>query len=426
MNLIKTSLLNGLAVFVRILTLLGINKLLAVYVGPVGYAALGQFQNAITMMTTFASGAINTGVTKYTAEYYDEEARQHQVWRTAGTIALIGSLLTACLVIGFRHPLAIWFLNDPQYASVFIWFAATLVFFIFNAFLLAILNGKKEIGKYVLANITGSLFALLMTAGMTFYYGLYGALVALAIFQSLAFFMTFFLCYRSSWFKFSYFIGKIDKQVAKNLFHYTLMALATAACVPISHILIRKYLAAFLGWEVAGYWEAISRLSIAYLMLITTTLSVYYLPRLAELKTAFAVKKEILHVYRVMLPFTLLFGILMYVLRQLIITILFSREFAPIETLFLGQVCGDILKIGSWILGYVMLGRAMTKPFVITEILFSFTYYLLIILMTQQYGFQGISWAYALNYLIYWITLYFLVFRKFNKELTACPQSSAI
>ena len=102
MTLIKTSLLNGIAVIIKMLTLLGLNKILAIYVGPTGYAALGQFQNAVQMITTFASGALNTGVTKYTAEYYEDEVRQHTVWRTAGTIALLGSLTTAILVTIFN------------------------------------------------------------------------------------------------------------------------------------------------------------------------------------------------------------------------------------------------------------------------------------------------------------------------------------
>lgn len=69
MALIKTSLLNAIAVVIKMITMLGINKILAVYVGPAGYAALGQFQNAVQMIATFGSGAINTGVTKYTAEH---------------------------------------------------------------------------------------------------------------------------------------------------------------------------------------------------------------------------------------------------------------------------------------------------------------------------------------------------------------------
>lgn len=128
MTLIRTSLINAIAVIVRILTLLGINKLLAIYVGPAGYAALGQFQNAITMITTFASGAINTGVTKYTAEYYEDEKKQQAVWRTAGMIACCGALFASLIIILFSKPLASWFLHDEAYCGVFLWFAASLIF----------------------------------------------------------------------------------------------------------------------------------------------------------------------------------------------------------------------------------------------------------------------------------------------------------
>src|SRR5690606_22998809 len=134
MTLIKTSLLNSIAVIVKMLTLLGINKVLAIYVGPAGYAAIGQFQNAIQMITTFASGAINNGVIKYTAEYYDDEERQRTVWRTAGTIALVGSLCTTALVAIFSRSLASWFLKDETLGGVFVWFAATLLLFVFNTF----------------------------------------------------------------------------------------------------------------------------------------------------------------------------------------------------------------------------------------------------------------------------------------------------
>ncbi len=85
------------------LTLLGINKILAVYVGPAGYATLGQFQNAVQMISTLASGAINTGVTKYTAEYHEDDERQRAVWRTAGTIALSGSVFLAWLYLALRR-----------------------------------------------------------------------------------------------------------------------------------------------------------------------------------------------------------------------------------------------------------------------------------------------------------------------------------
>lgn len=411
MTLIKTSLLNGIAVIVKMLTLLGLNKILAIYVGPAGYAALGQFQNAVQMITTLAGGAINTGVTKYTAEYHEDETKQQAVWRTAGTIALVGSLLVGVLVVLFNRPLASWFLNDKQLGGVFIWFAATLVLFVFNTLLLAILNGKKEIQRYVIANIAGSLFALLVTTVMAVQFGLYGALVALAVYQSLAFFVTCWICRKSNWFRLRFLIGSVDKSAAKNLAKFTAMALISAACVPLSHILIRNHLGETLGWEAAGYWEAMWRLSAAYLMLVTTTLSVYYLPRISELTEFSEIKKEILSGYKIILPVAAICGLTVYASRALIIRLLFTSEFSEMEALFAWQLVGDTLKIGGWILAFVMLGKAMTKLFIFSEILFSGFFYLLVVYMVDKFQLEGVAFAHALNYFIYWIFMIFFVGR---------------
>ena len=411
MTLIKTSLLNAIAVIVKMLTLLGLNKILAIYVGPVGYAALGQFQNAVQMITTLASGAINTGVTKYTAEYHEDEAKQHAVWRTAGTIALIGSLLVSVLVVIFSRPLAGWFLKDEGLGGVFVWFAATLVLFVFNTLLMAILNGKKEIRRYVVANIAGSLFALVITSIMAIQLGLYGALVALAVYQSLAFFVTLWICRKTSWFRLAHLVGRIDRQAARNLAKFMAMALTSAACVPISHILIRNHLGETLGWEAAGYWEAMWRLSSAYLMLVTTTLSVYYLPKLSELKDPSEIKKEIFQGYRIILPVAAVFGLIIYVLRDFIIRMLFTSEFSEMEVLFAWQMVGDTLKIGSWILAFLMLGKAMVRAFIFSEILFSAVFYFLVVFFVDAMQLQGVVVAYAVNYFLYWLAVAFFVIR---------------
>ena len=416
MTLIKTSLLNAIAVIIKMLTLLGINKILAIYVGPAGYAALGQFQNAVQIITTFASGAINTGVTKYTAEYYDDEIKQRRVWRTAGSIALIGSVVTGFFVILFSNSLARWFLKDESYSGVFVWFSLSLVFFVFNTLLLAIINGKKDIYSYVVANIAGSLFALFVTSFMAIQYGLYGALVALAIYQSLSFLITLFLCYRSKWFKFEYVLGKIDKQVAGNLAKYTAMALTSAACVPISHMLIRNHLGENFGWDAAGYWEAMWRLSSAYLLLVTTTLSVYYLPRLSELTEISDIKHEIVQGYKLILPIAVLCGVAIYLFRDHIIQILFTVDFAPMRELFAWQMIGDTLKIASWILAYLMLGKAMVKLFISTEILFSCLFVFLTFQMSEIYGIQGVVIAYAINYFLYLLIIFKVLGSTFVSE----------
>ncbi|NNJ14373.1 O-antigen translocase [Pseudomonas putida CSV86] len=410
MTFLKTSLLNGIAVLFKLLTLLGINKILAVYVGPAGYAALGQFQNAVQMITTFGSGAINTGVTKYTAEYDGDEEKQHRVWSTAGTIVFSSSVVVGLLIALFNRNLAGWFLKDEAYGGVFLWFAASLLLFTLNAMLLAILNGKKDIPRYVLANISGSVFALLVTAVMTVMFGLYGALVALAIYQSLAFFVTLLLCIKAPWFRIASLFGRIDKTTALNLGKFTLMALVSAIVVPLSQILVRNHLGEHHGWVAAGYWEASWRLSTAYLMVLTTTLSVYFLPRFSEIKSARELTSEVLLGYKFIVPATIVIGVVLYALRDWVVVILFSSEFYDMRDLFFWQIIGDTLKVLSWVLAYVMTARALWKPYIIGELLFGASFYGWVVVF-DQYGAVGATMAHAMNYLLYFIFVFVVLKR---------------
>lgn len=411
MNLLNTSLLNGVAVLIKTATLFLLNKILAVYVGPAGYAAIGQFQNFIQMVTAFSGSAINTAIIKYTAEYHEDETKQRAIWKTAGSIVFLFSLIFSVLIILFQKQLSTYIFHTIEYQSVFVWFAVFLLLFNFNALFLAILNGKKEILKLVIANIAGSIFALIITSILAIQYKLYGALVGLSIYQSLVFFVTLFLCYRADWFKFSYLFGKIDSDISRKFTAFALMALVSAVCVPLSQMLIRSHLSNEFGLVHAGYWEAMVRLSGAYLMMVTMTLGVYYLPRLAELKEIHEIKKEVYLGYKFIFPLAVVGGILVYVLKDWIIVILFSKSFLPMRELVLWQMIGDSLKIGSWILAYLMLSKSMTKLFITTEIIFALTSILFTYIFTKLIGFEGVAFAHLVNYGIYWAVMSIVVFK---------------
>ncbi|WP_180014466.1 O-antigen translocase [Acinetobacter sp. YH16031] len=412
MNLFRTSVLNGVAVLIKTITMFVLNKILAVYLGPTGYAAIGQFQNFIQMVTTFAGSAINTAVVKYTAEYHEDETKQRAVWKTAGSIVFLFSFVFAILILIFQKQLALYIFQSLKYQTIFIWFAVFLIFFNFNTLFLAILNGKKEILKLVLANIAGSLFALAITGVLAIKLQLYGALIALSIYQSIAFIVTLILCHRADWFEFSSLLGKIDIGITKKFASFILMALVSAICVPLSHMLIRAYLTQEFSLAYAGYWEAMIRLSTVYLLLVTTTLGVYYLPRLSELSAIDEIKKEVYLGYKFIFPLAVVGGICVFILRDWIINLLFSPSFAPMQDLFLWQMMGDALKIGSWILAYLMLSKAMTKLYICTEIIFTVSLIALTYICTQVFGFEGVSIAHLINYGLYWIVISLFIFKQ--------------
>ncbi len=390
-------------------TALLLNKILAIYVGPSGYAIIGQFQNLVSMIVTFATGATNTGVVKYTAEYFDDEEAQHRLWRTAGTITAIASITSAVVIVFARGLLARQLLHDPDLSSIFLWLAAGLVFISLNALLLALLNGKKEIKRYVVSNIAGSLIGLAVTGALAYHYGLYGTLVALSINQALVFFVTFQQVSRTAWFRLRYLFGEIDRRHLKALGGYVAMAAATAIATPLSQVAVRNDLAVQFGWSYAGYWDAMWRISSIYLTFVTVTLSLYYLPRLSEIRNPVELRREIIGTYRIVVPAVAVVSLALYLLRSIVIALLFTRDFAPMEVLFAWQMAGDVVKISSWVLSFVMLARGMTRLFIVTELLFALSFWVSAALFTRAFGFQGVAMAHLFNYALYMAAMWYLI-----------------
>ena len=401
MSLLKTSALNGIAVIVRTGTSLVLNKVLAIYVGPAGYALIGQFQNALTMVITFATGATGNGVVKLTAEYTTDVERQRRMWRTAGLLVFVTSLVGAVLILVFRDTLASTFLHNVEYSGVFVWLAICLPLIASNALLLAIMNGKKEIRRFVVSNIGGSIVSLLVTGTLAWQFGLYGALVALSVNQGILLLVTLQQALGTDWFDRHSLVGSIDSKEARRLASFVVMAATTAVVSPLSQILVRSTLVDRFGLIYAGYWDAMWRISALYLTLITTTLSLYYLPRIAEIRQWPEMRRELLLVYRTVLPLVIVASIVIFLARDLIISLLFASDFRPMRVLFAWQMAGDVVKIGSWLLAFLMIGRGLVKSFITTEIIAGLMFWLATIVCTQLFGFKGVAIAHLVTYSTY-------------------------
>ncbi|KZS23633.1 O-antigen translocase [Wohlfahrtiimonas chitiniclastica] len=412
MGLFKTSILNGIAVLIKMATMFVLNKILAIYVGPSGYAVIGQFQNFIQVITMFTGTAINNGIIKYTAEYHNDAFKQQQIWHSATKFILLISFAFSVLIFFFRGYLSNWIFRNNEFEYVFTWLAIFLVFFNINTLLLAILNGTQQIKRLVIANIFGSLLSLIITGMMAVQYGLSGALVAISIYQSLNFFITFTLCRNIKWFSYEIVIKKSDFQVIKKLLPFALMAFTTIILGNFAQIYLRDLIIQSFNLQYAGYWDAMNRLSGAYLMLATTILSVYYLPKLSSLKRYSEIKKEVYFGYKSILPIAVISSLAIFLLQKDIVLLLFSQDFIPMLDLMLWQLIGDVIKIGSWIISFMMISKAMTREFIIIEAIFLLSIIPLTYICIEIFEFKGISIAFALNCLFYWITCSIFSFKK--------------
>lgn len=413
MTLIKTSVLTSISTIITVISAFVINKVVAMHAGPTGLALIGQLKDFVTMITNISNGAITQGIVKYTAEYETIEKKQ-KIFSTSIVISLISSCIIAIILVVFNSFLSELILKDVQYGGVFIVFAFTVFLFALNTVLMSILNGQKEIKKYVLINIVNSSLALIITSLLVLKFNIQGALYALVINQSIVFFVTLMFVLKSAWFKWEYFKQGIDKESLVKLGKYSLMAITSAISAPLSYLIIRNYIGENLGWNSAGYWQGIWYISTMYLMLITTSLSVYYLPKLSEIKDKNELKKEIFNGYKVIMPIVIVSATLIYLLKEYVIIIAFDEKFMPMLELFKWQLIGDFFKIASFVVAYYLIAKAKTSQYVFIQIFFAFLFVILNYYICDTVGLLGVTIAYSLTYLICFIYCFYIVFKDLN------------
>lgn len=394
--------------------------MIAVYTGPGGVAIIGAFSNFIALALTFANGGINNGVIKYASEYKDNEVKQKILFSTSFKISVYCSLILGPILIILAPFFSLWILTSSIYTNAIRVLGFTIILYSLNSLLISILNGMHQIKTYTLVNTLGSIVGLLFTILLVFFFKVDGALYALVLSQSIVFFITLILTVKSVWFSYGYFVQPFNKIIAKKLGGFSLMAIVTAIAVPISQILLRNLLIDKVGIEGAGYWQGMMKVSDGYLLLIMTSLSTYYLPKLSSLKTDKELQNEIFKGYKIILP-TVLFGcVIIYYLRFFIIKILYTPSFIQMEELFFWQLVGDFFKMAAWVLSYLMLAKAMIKIFIITEIIFTVSYVVFGFVFVKYFQLWGIAFAFALNYILYFLTMLFifrkLIFNKFNYD----------
>lgn len=404
---IRVPVLNGIATVIRMLTGLVSVKVVASVIGPSGIALVGQLNNFSQILQSISNGGILTGMTKYVSEKRESAAEVRAYLSTGLWITLFLTLASCVVILLFPGYFSHKILNSENYKIVIILFGVTLLFFSLNNYLIAIINGFQEYRNYILVNISGSIIGLLFSIVLALKFGVTGALIAAATFQSLVFFCTLAIINKSHWFTRENFTSRFDQSLLKNLGQYSLMAIISALTVPTAQLMVRSFILKMESNHDAGLWEGVNRITGMYLMVLTTSLSVYFLPKMAQLTDPAEIRHIIRRIYTVMVPFLVLSSFLIYLMRYWIIELLFTPEFRNMQGLFGVQLAAESIKVCGWVLGYLLLARKMTRQYIFLELvnfilLISINYTLI-----GKYGSWGAPMAHLIVYTIYLLsTLY--------------------
>lgn len=389
-----------------------IAKVVAIYTGPTGMAMLGQLQSIVLVVIGISNSPVGAGLVRYTAEYHQHGLEACAPWWRA-CIQWSLALLFIIIPLGlfFSENISLWLFDNYDYAWLIVVIVFVLPFATCGALINSVLNGLQQYRRFVVLGMISALLSGAVMITLIIQKDLNGALLAASLQAGLIGTVMLVGCIREPWFKLNFWWGKTEKKHKRLIGGYVLMALTTALTVPVSLIFVRNILVAHVGWEQAGLWQAVWRISEVYLGVITMALGTYYLPKLSVLVGVDAITSEITKTAKIVLPIVIALALLVYFMRDIAIHLLFTAEFTEARNLFAIQLIGDVLKITAWMYAYPMISRGATTWYITTEILFSLFFVLLAWIFIQKYGVQGANFAYLINYVSYFFIIFLNVKR---------------
>ena len=409
---------SGMVTFLNALRIFVVNKLLAVFLPPSMFACVGQFMNFMTIGQATSSLAMQNGWVSLTAQNKGNLDRLRGVWRGGLRLTTIASIVTfaVALVLCFLLPLEKFFPEiHPRLVQAAIIFALPGVFATnFITITSSVMNGLGHYRRWALINMVSSLWQMLWVA----FFLWTGRLSVLSIVATQSIFAGVYAVQIASRAGFSLKeIRKSALDVRSPWMSYALMGIVPMVLTPVVLTFMRSTIGAELGWNAAGIWQGIWKISDFLTAFFSAILGVIILPLVSAKMT----KSEFWSMFLPIFGKTMLLAFVavaaLYLGRSLLVFVMLSSEYAGASDYIPMQLLGDFFRVGGWALGLVLIARRETKIFLILEVCSQLILALSTFAFVKLYEFNGPMMAYALENFITLVASLVIVSRlKWSKN----------
>jgi O-antigen/teichoic acid export membrane protein len=420
-TILRSSSIVGGAQAINILVSLVKMKFVAVLLGPAGVGLLGLYMNLIQTAAAVASLGIGNVGTRQIASAQASggnvavgNTRRALFW---GTVALViaGSALF-WLTSGFVARVV---LGDGGLATDVAWLSLGVGLTIASGSQGAILAGLRRIGDLARINVASGLAGALVGVLALWLWGAHG-LIPMLLAAPAATFVVGYI-----------YVHKLGRPAGKRLRlpemldEWRVMVtlgfafMLSGVVATLSILAVRALVQRQLGSDALGQFQAAWAIGMTYLGFVLGAMGTDYYPRLnATIDDRVATAQLVNEQTEVAL---LLCGpalLAMLGLSPWVIHLLYSPAFAPAVEILRWQLLGDILKVMSWPLSYVILAVGAGRTFVLTETLANGVFVLGVLFGLPLIGVRATGAAFLALYACYLPLVWWLGGRRIDFRWT--------
>ena len=421
-RILKSSAIIGSASVVNIGLGMARTKAIAVLLGPAGVGLASLYIGLLTAAATVASLGVGTVSTRQVAEALAKEdapllakVRRAMLW---GSFLL--SAVGASVFWFLRDILALQVFGVPGHGDNVGWLAIGVALSVIAASQGALIQGLQRIGDIARITVLGGLLNTVMGLILLWIWGSAG-LIGFVLMGPLASFLLGCV-----------YVSRLptpgpEKIVFRDLWQQwrTLISLgavfmAASLVGTLVQLWIRISVGQQLGAQALGHYQAAWMISMQYIGFVLGAMAADYYPRLSSVISD---HKSASNLVNQQTEIALLLATPVFIsmmgLAPWVIQLLYSAEFSPAVEVLRWQILGDVIKVASWPLGFVMLAAGDGKMFFWTEVFVLSVMGLMISLLSASLGLQITGVAFIAAYVCYLPLVYRLAKHRISFKWTA-------
>ena len=403
---------SSLVTVVAALKAFTINKLLAVFLPPAAFACVGQFMNLMTMGQATSSLALQNGWVSLTAQNKDDEKSLLGIWRGGVRLTTFATVFTCIVAILFCFiaPLETILPGIPKrLAQAAILFALPgIVAANWVSICTSVMNGLGDYRRWAVIGIGSSIIQCVWVAWFL-YTGMLSVLSIVATQSIVAAIFAHQISAKAGFKLRRVWSSLLDDR--KPWGSYALMGIIPMILTPIVLTFIRSMVGTKLGWDAAGIWQGIWKISDFFATGFSAVLGVIILPKVSRSISRENFSKMFNPLLLRIFGITFVAVLAIYFLRGWIVPLFLSSAYIGAVDYMPMQLIGDFFRAGGWAFGLVLIARRETKIYLTMEIGSN------IFLATAAYfgirffEFSGPMMAYAAENFLYFVIMFVIVRR---------------
>ena len=388
-------------------------KALAIFIGAEGIAIVGNLKNVVGFFEQFSILGTSNGLVKYISEHKDDKKQLNNLFSTVFVFSAIASIVSFMILFFWSNAInhAVFGANE-NYGYIFKILAFLIPFMGVNGILYALLNGLSAYKLFSKIGLIIVIISTLLIVLLTIEFGLIGSLIAISTIPLLQFLI--YIIFSSKTYKTFIDLNFISFKLSfkKQLLSYSLMTLVVVFFSNIIDVAIRHLIEDKTSIAEAGYWTAMNSISRVYMQFSAAIFPLYILPVYAKLTSTIDFRKEVVKIYKMLLPFLISGMLVVFLFREFIIKALYTSEFLAMSSLFKWQLLGDLIKFVAIVLSYQFIAKKQIGYFIFTEVLSVLMFYGFSVYFIDIYGTDGVVIAHFVRYILFFLVVLFILRHK--------------